>query len=178
MANLGTIYMERNRLKEARDLFTQVSQNLTYMAQFRNYYNFALLALKEGDRKEAFDFLNKSIKEKEDYCQAHFKLGELYTEEYKFKQALTSFQESSKGTCVNEPAPFYQQALALINLNRTEEARLKLNEIIERFPKSRFNSLANQQLRNINGQLREQASGKTFQTEIIKESKTITSPNF
>lgn len=177
-ANLGSIYMEKNRLKEARDLFVQVSRNLTYTAQFRNYYNFALLALKEGDRKEAFNLLFKSIKEKEDYCQAHFKLGELYTEEYKFKQALTSFQESSKGTCVNEPAPFYQQALALINLNRTEEARLKLNEIIERFPKSRFNSLANQQLRNINGQLREQASGKTFQTEIIKESKTITSPNF
>lgn len=61
------------------------------MAQFRNYYNFALLALKEGDRKEAFDFLNKSIKKKEDYCQAHFKLGELYTEEYKFKQALACF---------------------------------------------------------------------------------------
>ncbi|MBP9681281.1 MAG: tetratricopeptide repeat protein [Bacteriovorax sp.] len=178
MANLGTIYMERNRLKEARDLFTQVSQNLTYMAQFRNYYNFALLALKEGDRKEAFDFLNKSIKEKEDYCQAHFKLGELYTEEYKFKQALASFQESSKGTCVIEPAPFYQQALSLINLNRFEEARLKLKEIIEKFPKTRFHSLANQQLRNITGQQREQASGKIFQTEIIKESKTITSPNF
>lgn len=178
-ANLGTIYMEKNRLKEARAYFEQAAQDLTYANQYRNYYNLAILALKVGDRGEAFDFLFKSLKEKDDYCQAHFKLGELYTEEYKFKQALDSFRESSKGTCVNEPAPHYQQALALMNLGRFEEARGKFKEIIEKFPKTRFVTLANQQLRKITEEIHEQAAtNRNFKTEIIKESKTIESPNF
>jgi Tfp pilus assembly protein PilF len=176
--NLGTIYLEKNRLKEAKALYEEVVGDLTYINQFRNYYNLSIVALKEGDRTEAFNYLFKSIKEKDEYCQAHFKLGELYTEEYKFKQALASFQESSKGTCVKEPAPHYQQALALMNLNRFEEARMKFKEIIEKFPKSQFQAMANQQLKKISSELREQTASRTFQTEVIKESKTIESPNF
>ena len=118
--NLGSIYMEQNRLKEAKEQFSLALADLTYVNQFRNYYNLAILSLKIGDRAEAFDYLFKSVKEKADYCQAHFKLGELYFEEYKFKQALTSFQESSKGTCVSEAAPHYHQALTLMNLNRSK----------------------------------------------------------
>jgi Tfp pilus assembly protein PilF len=178
-ANLGTIYLEKNKLKEARSLYEQVAQDLTYSNQYRNFYNLGVLALKVGDRGEAYEFFFKSLKEKEDYCPAHFKLGELYTEEYKFKQALESFREASKGTCVNEPAPHYQQALSLINLSRFEEARSKFKEIVEKFPKTRFVTLANQQLKRISNEIREQAaSNKSTQTEIIKESKTIESPNF
>lgn len=178
-ANLGTIYMEKNRLKEARNYFELAAKDLTYSNQFRNYYNLAVLALKEGDRTEAFDFLFKSLKEKDDYCQAHFKLGELYTEEYKFKQALDSFRESAKGTCVSEPAPHYQQALVLMNLGRFEEARGKFKFVMEKFPKTRFVALANQQLKRIASEIHEQAaSNRNFQTEVIKESKTIESPNF
>lgn len=178
-ANLGTMYMEQNRIREARVLFDQAAQDLTYPNQFRNYYNLAMLALKEGDRGEAYEFLFKSLKEKDDYCQAHFKLGELYTEEYKFKQALESFRESSKGTCVSEPAPHFQQALTLMNLSRFEEARSKLKMIIEKFPKTKFVTLANQQLRKLSNDIREQtANSRSFQTEVIKESKTIESPNF
>ena len=176
--NLGTIYMEKNRLKEARAQYVQVLEDLTYPNQFRNYYNLAVLALKEGDRAEGFEYLFKSIKEKDEYCQAHFKLGELYFEEYKFKQALLSFQESAKGTCVNEPAPLYQQALAMMNLNRFEESRIKLKEIMDKFPKSRFNTLAGIQLKKISAELHEQSASGNFQTEVIKESKTIESPNF
>ena len=176
--NLGTLYMEKNRLKEAKAQYEAALTDLTYINQFRNYYNLGILSLKEGDRKEAFEYLFKSIKEREDYCQAHFKLGELYTEEFKFKQALTEFQESSKGTCFSEPAPHYQQALALMSLNRFEDARIKLKDIIEKFPKTRFYSLANLQLKKISEELREQTATRSFQTEVIKESKTIESPNF
>ncbi|MFA6238937.1 MAG: tetratricopeptide repeat protein [Bacteriovorax sp.] len=176
--NLGSLYMEKKRLKEARAQYEIVLQDLTYQSQFRNYYNLAILALKEGDRGEAFELLFKSVRERDDYCQAHFKLGELYTEEYKFKQALNSFQESSKGTCINEPAPQYQQALALINLGRFEEARIKLKTIIEKFPKTQFNALSSLQLKKISNELKEQAVSKNYQTEVIKESKTIESPNF
>ncbi|MDO9180871.1 MAG: tetratricopeptide repeat protein [Bacteriovorax sp.] len=176
--NLGSIYMEQNRLKEAKFQYEKTLEDLTFTNQFRNYYNLAVLALKEGDRATGFEYLFKSIKEKDEYCQAHFKLGELYFEEYKFKQALVSFQESSKGTCVTEPAPHYQQALVLMNLNRFEESRIKLKDIMTKFPNSRFNTLAGIQLKKISAELREQSANQNFQTEIIKESKTIESPNF
>ena len=176
--NLGSIFMEKNRLKEAKAQYDIVSKDLTYRNQFRNFYNLALLALRIGDRKEAFEYLDKSIKDKEDYCQAHFKLGELYMEEYKFTQALSSFQEASKGTCVSEPAPHYQQALALMNLNRFEEARMKLKMLIEKHPKTRFFSLSQVQLKKITEEIREHATLKNFQTETVKESKSVESPNF
>jgi Tfp pilus assembly protein PilF len=176
--NLGSIYLEKNLLKEAKAQYEIVTQDLTYTNQFRNYYNLALLELRIGDRKEAYEYLEKSIKEKEDYCQAHFKLGELYMEEYKFTQALSSFQESSKGTCVTEPAPHYQQALALINLNRFEEARIKLKMLMEKHGKTRFYSLSQIQLKKISDEIREQATLKTFQTETVKESQSVESPNF
>ena len=176
--NLGSIYMEKNRNEEARKLFEEVLNDLTYTNQFRNYYNLAILSLKIGDRKEAFDYLNKSVKERDDYCQGHFKLGELYTEEFKFNEALREFKESSKGTCVKEPAPHYQQALALMSLSRFDDARVKLKDIIQKFPKTRFYSLANIQLKKIAEEIKEQTLTKSFQTEVIKESKTIESPNF
>ena len=176
--NLGSIYMEKNRNEEARKLFEEVLNDLTFTNQFRNYYNLAILALKIGDRKEAFDYLYKSIKERDDYCQGHFKLGELYTEELKFNEALKEFKESSKGTCVKEPAPHYQQALSLMNLNRFEDARVKLKDIIQKFPKTRFYTLAIVQMKKISEEVKENTATKNFQTEVIKESKTIESPNF
>ena len=130
--NLATIYMEKNKLKEAKKLYEEVLNDLTYLALHRVHYNLAILNLKIGDRKSAFEELFKSIKEKEDYCLAHYKLGELYSEEYKYKEAYASFKESSKGTCVSNPEPHFAMANVLINQNKTTEAKLKLEYIIEK----------------------------------------------
>ena len=79
---------------------------------------------------------------------------------------------------MTEPAPQYQQALTLINLSRFEEARIKLKAVIEKFPKSRFNSLASLQLKKISDELRIQSTAEKYRTEVIKDPKTIESPNF
>jgi len=178
--NLATIYMEKNKLKEARDLFNEVEKDLTFKNQFRNYYNMALLNLKEGDRREAFDYLSKSIKERNDYCLAHYKLGLLYAEEYKFKQAYDAFKESGKGTCVNEVAPQYQMAMALVNLNRSEDAKRKFQEIIEKFPSDRYATMASIQIRKLSDSSNE-SSKQSLRTEQIKNTdnnQTTESPNF
>lgn len=176
--NLGSLYMGKNRLKEARTHFEQVALDLTFPNQFRNYYNLAILSLKEGDRKQAFEMLAKSVKEKDDYCAAHFKLGELYSEEYRFQLALASFREASKGTCISEPAPFYQQALALLNLNRIDDAKKVFKDIAEKFPTTRYSALANVQLRKISERNSSETATRSYQTEIIKESQAIESPKF
>ena len=176
--NLGSLYLSKKMYTESRIQFEKAEQDLTFVNQFRNFYNLAMLNLAEGDRKSAFLYLAKSIKEKEDYCLAHFKLGELYSEEFKYSQALDSFKESGKGTCVSEPAPHYQQAMTLLNLNRTNEAKRKFSEIAEKFSGTRFGTLATLQIKKIQDN---HSSVNSLQTEVIKSKDledTIESPRF
>lgn len=175
--NLGSIYMEKNRLKEARIQFEYALKDLTFPNQYRNYYNLGLLSLKEGDRREAFEYLAKSIKEKLDYCPAHFKLGEMYSEEFRYKQALDAFKESGKGTCVSDPAPQYQQALTLVNLNRTTEAKRKFQEIMEKFSSGRYGTMAGIQLKKLNNN-DDTPTTRATQTEVIKQNQSAETPNF
>lgn len=175
--NLGSIYMEKNRLKEARIQFEYALKDLTFPNQYRNYYNLGLLSLKEGDRREAFDYLAKSVKEKLDYCPAHYKLGEMYAEEFRYKQAYDAFKESGKGTCVSDPAPQYQQAMALLNLNRTTEAKRKFQEVMEKFSSTRFGTLASIQIKKINNN-DDTPTTRANQTEVIRSNQSAETPNF
>lgn len=171
--NLGTIYFEKKKNKDARRLYEEVLTHLTFENQFRTYYNLALVDLAEGDRKEAFNDLEKSIKEKDDYCPAHFKLGQLYSEEYKFKEALASFRQAGKGTCVSEPAPMYEQAVSLMNLERKDEAKKKFQELITKFPKSQYRTMAISQIAQINNNSNNQEENFSVnkrQTEVIPSS--------
>lgn len=175
--NLGALYMEKNRIQEAREQFEAVQADLTFKSHYRNYYNLAILSLKEGDRHGAFDYLAKSIKEKYDYCPSYFKQGELYAEEFRYKEALEAFKEATKGTCVSDPAPHYQQALALLNLNRPLEAKRKFQEIYEKFPTTRFGAMASAQIKKISNNNEEQQSTRATQTEVIR-SQSGETPNF
>ncbi len=175
--NLGSLYLAKKNYKEAREQFEKVLEDLTYPTQYRNFYNLAIVNLNEGDRRMAFEFLARSIKEKSDYCPAHYKLGEMYAEEYRFKQALDSFKESGKGTCVSEPSPHYQQAMSLLNLNKPMEAKLKFQEITEKFPNTRFGTMAAIQIKKINNNSDEQST--RMQNEMIrKNDNSAETPNF
>lgn len=175
--NLATIYMEQNKIKEAKNLYNEVVADLTYSALFRVHYNLALLNLKIGDRKSAFDELKAAIKEKDDYCQAHYKLGELYTEEYKYREAYLSYVEGTKGTCVSLPEPHFAVAEALINLNRIDDARKKLEMIIEKFPKTEFRTLATKRIRSLKQEEKENTATQSIQTNENNNQLTET-PKF
>ena len=168
--NLATIYLENKRTKEARKLYEEVLKNITFESQFRTYYNLAQVDLAEGDRNGAFENLKKSLIEKEDYCNAHYAMGELYAEEYKFKEALASFKEASKGLCLNEAAPIYQQGVTLLNLDKKTEAKRKFEQVIEKFPKSKFKAMAINQIKQMeNGPVEENVSNRR-KTEVITDS--------
>jgi type IV pilus assembly protein PilF len=175
--NLGSIYMAKNRLKEARAEFEKALADLTFANQYRNYYNLAVLALKEGDRKEALEYLGKAVAERDDYCSAHFMLGEMYSEELRYKEALKSFKNASKGTCISEPEPQYQQAMTLLNLNRDAEAKAKFTEIQDKFASTRFSAMAAIQIKKMNNSSnnKEQPLTRSTQTD---EPQAVETPNF
>ncbi len=175
--NLGSMYMEKNRLKDARIQFEYALSDLTFPNQYRNFYNLGILSLKEGDRREAFEYLAKSIKEKLDYCPAHYKLGEMYSEEFRYKQALDAFKEAGKGTCISDPAPQYQQAMMLVNLNRTTEAKRKFQEVMEKFSSTRFGTMAGIQIKKLNNN-DDTPTTRATQTEVIRQTQSVETPNF
>ncbi len=175
--NLGSIYMKKNQLKDARIQFDSVLEDITFPSQYRNYYNLGILSLKEGDRATAFDFLAKAIKEKLDYCPAHYKIGEMYAEELRYKEALNAFRESGSGTCVSDPAPIYQQGLMLAHLNRPMEAKNKFQEVMEKFSTTRFGTMASIELKKINHNDNTPTTRAT-QTEVIKQTQSVETPNF
>ena len=93
-----------------------------------------------------------------------------YGLEYKFKEALASFKEASKGLCLNEAAPIYQQGVTLLNLDKKTEAKRKFEQVIEKFPKSKFKAMAINQIKQMeNGPVEENVSNRR-KTEVITDS--------
>lgn len=134
--NLASLYYEDNRIGDAEVTWKEVLKNLTYDKQARTYYNLGLL---EMDRKKntaaAEDYFRLSLKEDSNYCPSQLKIGLIQYDRRKFNQALSTFREATLGTCYESPAPHYYQGLTLMELRRFDDARLKFEEINNRFPR-------------------------------------------
>lgn len=147
--NLATIYMKNKQYEKAEKEYMTITKDLTYMAQFRTYYNLGILNLEKGRVKQGIAFLNKSIIENENYCPAHFQLGNHYYKKNAFNKAYKKYQDASFGVCFNNPLPHYSQAKALIKLGKTEKARDTLNKIIERFGTTKYSKFAQKRLKQM-----------------------------
>lgn len=132
--NLASIYYQEGRINEAEALYKQVVGDLTYDKQARTYYNLALIELEARRNAQAAEkYLLLSIKEDINYCPSHLKLGMIQQERRMLQTALKTFKDATLGTCYDSPAPHYFQALTLAQLGRADEARMKFEEVINRF---------------------------------------------
>lgn len=173
--NLASIYFSQGQLEEAKKEYLAIQQDLIYRHQYRVKYNLALIHLRQGKRTEALLLLKQAAEDKEDYCAANYQIGLLYQQTFNYPEALDWFQKASNGTCHGEPAPHYQQADVLAAQNNHEQAQLKYEEVIERFPKSQYATLAQRELIKL-----EQAS-KLSSSRLINKptnTKTIQPPKF
>jgi tetratricopeptide (TPR) repeat protein len=137
--NIASIYFEQGRLQDAEAIYKDVLKDLTYDKQARTYYNLGVLELeKKNNPKSAENYFKLSIKETEDYCPSHYKLGTIYYSRREFNKAYRSFREATMGTCLNSAAAHYQQALSMIELRKFTDARLKLDEVQTRFAKTPY----------------------------------------
>lgn len=180
--NYASVLFQQKKYKDALEEYTKVSEDLTYTKMFRVFYNLALIYKYEGKDELSFDYLTKSITENPDYCPAHFEIGNYYTQKYQFKDALNAYQEATKGACVKEPASHFEIAMTLTRLNRVGEAQLKLKEVQEKFPKTRYAILAKEELGRIqeDQQISQKITPKEKSTEEINnaESNRFETPKF
>lgn len=163
--NLASLYFKTNRLSLAEREYKKVLEDLIYMDTYRVYYNLALISEKRGNIREANDFLKLSVKNKEDYCPANFKLGQLASNSLKLKEALDHFKKASKGACYELPAPHFEQAVIYAKLGETKKAHEKFAEIMARFPTSELSARAEQNIRLLG----KSPHDTTFEEQILKE---------
>ncbi len=169
--NLASIYYNQKKYGEAKNLWSDVKDDLIYHHQYRTYYNLALISETEGNEFEAMELLRKSVAVREDYCPAHFKLGELSSKKQRFKDALKHYKDASMGDCYNFPAPLYEQGRMMIKLKDYDNAREKFSEVIQRFKSTPYEKMARVQIEQLSAAT--QTSSRSNDRVQIKESAPV-----
>ncbi len=147
--NLASIYFHMGNFSKAEEHYNIILKDLIYKHQYRIHYNLALIELKRSNYDKAVTRLKSSIEEKDDYCPANYKLGDLAFNRYDYQSALKYYKDATKGNCYNLGEPHMKQVESLIQLKKYAEARLKLSDIKNQFKGTRFDTLARVKLNDL-----------------------------
>ena len=147
--NLASIYYQQRKFDLALIEYKKVAANLTYNRQYRTYYNMALIFNKKGEDELVAKYLEKSIKERTDYCPAHYLRGKLLYKNRRFNLALEEFHQSSLGTCIKDAGPVFWKAKTLASQKRYFRAKQMFKDAIKKFPKSGYAKRAYQEISKI-----------------------------
>lgn len=148
--NYASLLMEEGKIEEAETQYKALLKVLTYDKQARTYYNLGLIESKRAQNDKAFAYFEKSVQEEYNYCPSHMQLGFIYLKGRNHKKALKEFREANMGSCVDDPGPVYYQALTYIEMKEFDNARIKLDEVITRFPNNKFSNMASLKLTELN----------------------------
>jgi tetratricopeptide (TPR) repeat protein len=148
--NLASIYYQMGDIQGAESLYHDVLRDLTYDKQARTYYNLGVLEVeKRKNLSRGEKYFKLALKEDENYCPAFYQLGTIQIRRGMTSTAEKTFRQGTRGVCVEYPANYYQHALALIELRRFQDARLRLDEIDVKFKDSPFAKLAGEKMREL-----------------------------
>ncbi|MBL6988378.1 MAG: tetratricopeptide repeat protein [Bacteriovoracaceae bacterium] len=147
--NLAAIYYKLRKYDQAKQLYNEVKEDLVYKHQYRTFYNLGLINTRKGELTDAEMNFKASLKEKYDYCPAHFQLGKIAERNHRYEEAYKSYVESSKGTCVGNPVSHYEQARMLLKMKKYFKAQIKFTEIKEKFKATKYSYLASTELKNL-----------------------------
>ncbi len=149
--NLASIYFKDGNFVMAEKLYKEVLQDLTYDKQARTLYNLGILELQNKKNTSAAEhYFKKSVKEDENYCPAFFQLGLIQFDRRQFNKALKNFKDATMGTCYSSVSAHYYQALCYTELHQFDMARVKFDEIDNRFKNSTFAVKARSKMLELN----------------------------
>lgn len=173
--NLGTIYTNTGRFIEAKAQYEKILDNLTYNYQFKTYYNLGILNHKQGRKRRAINYYQQAVNENNNFCPAHRALGNIYFEYKDYEKSLKHYKDATMGTCYNNPINLYKQAQVLIKLKKYATAKLKLEEIMEKFSSGQIRNLASKDLKEITPKVYQEPKIKLKEND---KKRKILSPNF
>ena len=147
--NLASLLFNQHRYREAQQEYLKVTKNLVYNKQYRIYYNLALLAQKFGQPDMAINYLKKSLQEKNDYCVANLKLGQLEQNNLNYQQALKHYKKARMGTCYKYAAPHYYLGSLYLQLGNIIAAQEAFHTLIDKFSDSYYAKMAKLRLKEL-----------------------------
>lgn len=150
LSNLASLKFEKGDLVGAERLYRECLKDLTYEKSPRIYFNLSLVEMRKGDPAQTEAYLRLALKEDENYCPAWFQLGQIEYKKRQFKTALKSFREAGMGSCANDPAPLYWQGVVMSDLGDFIGARMKLDEVETRFPRTSYATMAREKMSSLN----------------------------
>lgn len=152
--NLATIYMKENNYDKAEKIYRKLLEDLTYLGHNRTYYNLALISLKKENTTQAIKYLNKATEINPNYCPAFYKLAEIAKKRRNYKKALDYYKDSSMGTCYDNIKPHMSQVDMMVQLKDYDSARIKLDEMLEKFALTEHESLVKLKIDEVNNKRR------------------------
>ena len=136
--NLGFLYYKRNRLVQARSLFNESLKDLEYSRQHETYFYLALIFIKEKRWLKAEYELQRSVKENKNHCSAWLQLGKVRWKQHKKETAFKALENASSGLCYGYAEAHYSFGEMLMRAHEYTDAKKKLLEVMERFPKTNW----------------------------------------
>jgi type IV pilus biogenesis/stability protein PilW len=136
--NLGALYLQQKRYKEAEQEFKEASKDLSYLKMHQVNYNLALVYLQQRKNINAEQQLKLAVQAEPGFCAAWYKLGNLQKERGEFSTATESIKKSVSGPCFNNPEIHFEISSLYMKQREYGQAKSKLLEIIQLFPQSEW----------------------------------------
>ncbi len=168
LVNLASLYFEEGDMQKAEKIYLDSLKDLTFEKHARTYYNLGLIEVKRHNIVKGRAFLEKSLKQSEDFCPSWLQLGMLDLQTKKPKDAAKKFHQARMGSCSNDPAPLYWHAVALIDSKEYLNARMKLDELETRFGNTEYSRMAQQKLTEIT-LLENETSPKNYSKSTLED---------
>ena len=147
--NVASLLFEQGDFIGAEKNYLAALKDLSYEKHARTYFNLALIELRKKQITKAVGYLNASTKEDNNYCPAWYQLGQIEFQSRRYKAASKHFHQARMGSCVADPAPLYWQAMTDIEMGEYLNARIKLDELMEKHSGSSYVPLAQQKMSEI-----------------------------
>lgn len=132
------------------DVFTQPPQVNVQDAIFTKGYNY-LSENNYQECREQFGIFIKRFPNSPEVSDAAFWIAECYYRDGLFEESILEFQRfiESYENDIKIPLAFYKQGLALMNIDRNEEAMIFFQTLIDKFPKSEEARSAKEKLKGL-----------------------------
>lgn len=135
--NLGALYINQRRFKDAEKQLKEAAGDLTYSRSYQVKYNLGVLYAQQGKLLPAEQNFKLAVKENEFYCPAWFRLGMLQKDRGELGESEKAFKRAISGECFTaNPQAHYELGTVYLKAKEPALAKARLLELIQFFPDS------------------------------------------
>jgi len=139
--NLGVLYLEMNKPKEALKYCEQAVKDPLYKTPQKAYLNIGRAHYKLQNFKKALEYQRKAVAIDKNFCYAYNSLGMTEMKVKEFNSAATSFKKAIN-ICKTYEAPYYVLGLNYIKAKQKNLALKQFNVLLRRFPEGKYSAKA------------------------------------